>query len=152
MRRLGGRPVLPCFMFFVVMLSVGWGQSLTGPTADEIAARMVVKNAERRAALEHYASERTYRVEYKGTGGEHFGVIVVHAEYSAPDQKRFTVVSETGSKFICEKVLRRLVESEREAGQKTNRLQMALSTDNYEVVLAGEVQMDGAKAWVLKVS
>src|ERR1700733_14141907 len=152
MRRLGGRPVLPCFMFFVVMLSVGWGQSLTGPTADEIAARMVVKNAERQAALEHYASERTYRVEYKGTGGAHFGELAVHAEYSAPGQKRFTVESEAGSKLICERVLRRLVESEQEASQTANRMQTMLSAENYHLDLVGEEQIDGARAWVLKVS
>src|SRR5580692_1775821 len=136
MWRLAGRPVLPCLMLYVTMLNAGWGraQSLTSPTADEIVARMVVKNAERQATLEHYVSERTYRVEYKGTGGEHTGEIVVHAEYSAPDQKRFTVMSESGSKLICEKVLRRLVESEQEAAQKTNRMQLALSTENYDVV------------------
>jgi hypothetical protein len=141
-------------MLSVTMLKVGWGsaQGLTSPTADEIVARMVVKNAERQAALEHYVSDRTYRVEYKGTGGEHFGEIVVHAEYSAPNQKRFTVVSEAGSKLICEKVLRRLVEGEQEATQKTNRMQTMLSAENYNVELVGTEQVDGIRAWVLKVS
>jgi hypothetical protein len=139
-------------MLSVAMVNVGWAQGLTSPTVDEILARMVVKNAERQAALEHYASERTYRVEYKGTGGEHFGEIRVHAEYSAPDQKRFTVVSEAGSKLICQKVLRRLVESEQEASQTANRMQTMLSAENYHVELVGEEQVDGVRAWVLKVS
>jgi hypothetical protein len=153
MRQLVSRLVCTGFMFSAAVLYAGWAQAqATTRTAAEIVAQMQVMNAERLAALERYVSERTYRVEYKGTGGEHAAEIVVHAEYSAPDQKRFTVVSETGSKFICEKVLRRLVESEQEATQKTNRMQMALSMDNYSVVLAGEEQMDGAKAWVLKVS
>jgi hypothetical protein len=154
MPRLSRRLMVQSLMMCTMVLPAVWAraQNATNLTAEEIVAQMQVMNAERVAALEHYVSERTYRVEYKGTGGEHAGEIVVHAEYSAPDQKRFTVVSETGSKFICEKVLRRLVESEREAAQKTNRMQMALSMDNYDVVLAGEEQMDGAKAWVLKVS
>jgi hypothetical protein len=154
MWRLAGRPVLPCLMLYVTMLNAGWGraQSLTSPTADEIVARMVVKNAERQAALEHYVSERTYRVEYKGTGGEHFGEIVVHAEYSAPDQKRFTVVSESGSKLLCEKVLRRLVAGEQEATQAANRMQTMLSAENYNVELVGTERLDGMRAWVLKVS
>jgi hypothetical protein len=154
MPRLSRRLMVQSLMVCTMVLPAGWvrAQNATSRTAEEIVAQMQVMNAERLAALEHYVSERTYRVEYKGTGGEHMGEIVVHAEYSAPDQKRFTVVSETGSKFICEKVLRRLVESEREAAQKTNRMQMALSMDNYDVVLAGEEQMDGVKAWVLKVS
>ena len=70
----------------------------------------------------------------------------------APDQKRFTVVSESGSKFICEKVLRRLLEGEQEAMQKMNRMQTTLSPENYNVELVGEELIDGARAWVLKVS
>ncbi|HEX4575947.1 MAG TPA: hypothetical protein VH117_01245 [Edaphobacter sp.] len=154
MRQLVNRLVFTGFMFSAAMLYAGWAQaqSSTYPTAEEIVARMLVKNTERQATLEHYASERTYRVEYRGAGGEHAGEIVVHAEYSAPDQKRFVVVSESGSKLICERVLRRLVESEQEASQKANRMQMMLSTDNYNVALAGEEQVNGTKAWVLKVS
>jgi hypothetical protein len=91
-------------------------------------------------------------VKYAGTGGSHEGEIVVHAEYSAPDQKRFTVVSESGSKLICEKVLRRLVEGEQEAAQKANRMQTMLSAENYNVELVGEEEVDGARAWVLKIS
>jgi hypothetical protein len=148
------RRVAPGLLVSTVVLSAVWAQAQQQPslTAEEIVARVVVRNSERQAALEHYTSERTYRVEYKGTGGKHSGEIVVHAEYSAPDQKRFTVTSESGSKVICEKVLRRLVESEQEAGQKANRVQTALSADNYHVVLAGEERIDGVRVWVLKVS
>lgn len=154
MRHQKKRLVFSGFMFFAVMLYAGWvqAQNATSETAEEIVAQVQAKNAERLAALEHYVSERTYRVEYRGTGGEHSGKMVVHAEYSAPDQKRFTVVSESGSKLICEKVLRRLVESEQEAAQKANRMQMTLSMDNYNVALAGEERLDGVKAWLLKVS
>ena len=154
MRHQAKRRVFSGLMFSAVMLYAGWAQAqnATGETAQEIVAKVQVKNAERLAALEHYVSERTYRVEYRGTGGDHAGEMVVHAEYSAPDQKRLTVVSESGSKLICEKVLRRLVDSEQEAAQKANRMQMALSTDNYDVVLAGAERLDGVKAWVLKVS
>src|SRR5271154_1349692 len=121
-------------------------------TAEEIVTRMQTKNAERQAALEHYSSQRTYRVEYRGTGGEHWGEMVVHAEYTAPDQKRFSVISESGSKVICNRVLRRLIESEQEASQRDNRMQSALSAANYNLELAGEEQVDGVKAWLLKVS
>ena len=154
MRHQAKRLVFSGFMFSAVMLYAGWAQaqSSTSETADEIVAQVQAKNAERLAALEHYVSERTYRVEYRGTGGNHDGEIVVHAEYSAPDQRRLTVVSESGSKLICEKVLRRLVESEQEAAQTANRMQMALSMENYNVVLAGEERLDGVKVWVLKVS
>jgi outer membrane lipoprotein-sorting protein len=150
---LSGKPAVQVVMVCMAVLSPVWvwAQSQKSPTAEEIVARMGVRNAERQAALEHYASERTYRVEYKGTGGKHSAEILVHAEYRAPDQKRFVVISQSGSKFICEKVLRRLLEGEQEAMQKMNRMQTTLSPENYDVELVGEEQIDGARAWVLKV-
>lgn len=126
------------------------------PAAAEIVARMLERNKERQAALAHYESERTYRVEYTGTGGEHHAQIEVRAEFTGPDQKRLTVVSESGPKFLCEKVLRRLVESEEEAGAQTNRTQMTLSPENYSVELVREetVMIPGGtvRAWVLHVT
>jgi hypothetical protein len=126
------------------------------PTAKQIVARMLEMNRERLAALEHYESERTYRVEYKGTGGEHRAEIRVHAEYLGPEQKRLTVVEESGSKFICEKVLRKLVEGEQEAAAQANRTQTTLGPENYDAVLVGEETIGaagaGVKAWVLQVA
>src|SRR5260370_24785111 len=87
----------------------------------------------------------------KGTGGAHSGEMVVDVDYSA-EQKHMTIVSETGSKMICERVLRKLVESEVEDSQRANRMQMMLSPENYNVELVGEESMDGVRAWVLEVS
>ncbi|HXC94285.1 MAG TPA: hypothetical protein VNU92_01235 [Edaphobacter sp.] len=64
-----------------------WAEDAKAITAEEILERMQARNAARQAALEHYSSERTYRVEYRGTGGTHAGEIVVHAEYSAPERR-----------------------------------------------------------------
>jgi hypothetical protein len=127
------------------------------PTADEVMTRMVEKNGERLAALEHYTTERTYDVHYAGTGGEHKAEIKVRAEYTGPEQKQFTVVEESGSKFICEKVLRKLVESEQEASGRANRIQMALSPENYDAEIVGEETIavgDGApvRTWMLRVT
>ena len=63
------------------------------PAVAEIVARMLEKNKERTAALEHYESERTYKVEYTGTGGEHHAALQVRMVYAGPDQKQFTVES-----------------------------------------------------------
>ena len=134
-----------------------WGQQglvaagLAHPTADEIAARMMAKNAERQAELQSWTSERTYRVEYHGVGGAHEGEIEVKAEY-VDGHKRLTVVSESGSKVICERVLRKMVESEQEAAESSNRMQTALTPANYNLELVGEETVDGVRAWVLHVS
>jgi len=158
-------------MMVRVMLALGllgmaaaWGQSASAktegmgrPTVDEVMVRMVEKNSERLAMLERYTTERTYDVHYAGTGGEHKAEIKVRAEYTGPEQKQFTVVEESGSKFICEKVLRKLVESEQEASGRANRMQMALSPENYDAEIVGEETIaagDGApvRAWVLQVT
>ncbi|HWW97953.1 MAG TPA: hypothetical protein VNY74_09650 [Edaphobacter sp.] len=153
MPRLSRRPVVQSLMVCAMVLPAVWtlAQNQTGPTAEEIVARMLVRNSAQQAALEQYVSVRTYRVEYTGTGGKHLGEIVVRAEYRAPDQKQFVMISQSGSKFICEKVLRRLVDGEQEAMQKMNRMQTTLSAENYDVELVGEEEIDGARAWVLKV-
>jgi hypothetical protein len=97
-------------------------------------------------------------VHYAGTGGEHNAEIRVHAEYEGPDRKKLTVVSESGSKFICEKVLRKIVDGEMEASDKTNRIQMTLSPENYDAKLVGEEVINtpdggsGVRAWVLNVT
>jgi len=126
----------------------------TRPTAAEIVTRMLEKNKQRLAALEHYESERTYRVEYTGTGGEHHAELQVHAVYTGPNRKRFTV--ESGSKFLCDKVLRRLLESEQEAGAQSNRTQTTLGPENYAADLVGEETVATAggpvRTWVLRMT
>jgi hypothetical protein len=117
---------------------------------------MLEKNKERLAALQHYESERTYRVEYAGTGGNHSAEMRVKAEYTGPDKKQFTVESQSGSTFMCDKVLRKLVESEKEASAQSNRMQTTLGPENYDAELAGEEAVatpDGpVRAWVLRVT
>lgn len=122
------------------------------PSADQIVSRLMEKNDERQRDLASYTSERTYRVEYHGTGGEHHGEIEVHAVYDEQGKKRLTVVSQSGSKLICERVLRKMVETEEEASEKSNRVQMMLSPQNYQFELLGQETIDGMEAWILRVS
>jgi outer membrane lipoprotein-sorting protein len=164
MRRIGGgfgqRMSVRGLVSLALMgtVAAAWGQNAARPSADEVLARMLEKNRERLAALERYTTERTYEVYYTGTGGEHKAELKVRAEYTGPDEKRFTVESESGSKFICDKVLRKLVESEQEAGDRANRMQSALNAENYNAKIVGEelVEPPGAgqaeKAWVLEVT
>jgi len=151
-----------------VFLSVGLivvgsarGQVLAGspvrPTADAVLERMLQRNGERLVALEHYSTERTYQLHYTGVGGAHTAEIRVLAEYTGPGQKRLTVESESGSKILCDKVLRRLVDSEREAGGSASRMQSTLSPENYDAEIVGEEMVESlekgapTRAWVLHV-
>ena len=82
----------------------------------------------------------------------------MHAEYTGPEHKQLTIMSESGSKYICEKVLRKLVEGEQEAADGANRVRTSLGPENYDAELVGEEVVDwpgvepGTRAWILKVT
>ena len=122
------------------------------PTAEEIVARMNARDRERQTALASYGSVRTYRVTYKGPMGDRSAEVLARMDFSAPDQKHFTVLSESGSAIFCRKVLRKMMEAEQEGALQANHLKAMLSADNYHLKLVGEDEIDGVKTWVLEVS
>jgi hypothetical protein len=153
MRHRAKAQMFPCLLFSVALACTELlhGQSRTTPTADEIVRRMLVKNDERQTALEHYRTDRTYQLDYDGTGGRHHAEMIVRAEYQAPGRKNFTVLSESGSKLLCREVLRRLVDKEEETSEKTDWQRAMFSIDTYTVQLVGQEQLGGVNTWVLKV-
>lgn len=114
--------------------------------ADQIARKLQEKNAQRAAALEQFTSTRIYRMQYRGFPGDRDAEMVVHVKFRAPNSKQFTVVSQTGSKFVIEHVFKKLLEGEQEAANEENRQQTALTTANYDFTSAGyETTPDGAQ-------
>jgi hypothetical protein len=95
------------------------------------------KNALRAAALTRFEGTRVYRVQYRGFPSDHDAEMVVHVIFHAPSSKEFTVVSQTGSKFIGDRIFKKLLEGEQEAGNEENRRRSALSTENYDFTMAG---------------
>ena len=95
------------------------------------------KNALRAAALTRFEGTRIYRVQYRGFPSDHDAEMVVHVTFHAPSSKEFTVVSQTGSKFIGDRIFKKLLEGEQEAANEENRKRSALSTENYEFTMAG---------------
>lgn len=129
-------------------------QQLTSPlTAGQVIQAMQARNAERTAALESYTATRVYHIEYKGFPGNREAGITVHVKFTAPSSKQFTVVSETGSKFLIEHVLKRLLESEKEAANPESQRQLALNAENYEITLLRyETGVEDSGHYVLKLA
>lgn len=76
----------------------------------------------------------------------------VRVSYRAPGTKRFTVISESGSKFILTRVFHKLLESEQESsGDEANRDNVALTTDNYRFTLRGCEVDSGRDLYVMDV-
>src|SRR6202522_3386701 len=105
--------------------------------ADQVVQRLMEKNKERWDTLQHYTGTRSYRLEYRGFPGSADATMEVEVNFDAPASKRFTVVSSTGSKLIQNRVFHRLLESEEQAGDSSNRKHTELGPDNYNFTLAG---------------
>jgi outer membrane lipoprotein-sorting protein len=101
----------------------------------EVVANLVAGNAERAKALESYSGRRTYRLDYHGFPGNLQSEMIVEVIYRAPSTKKFTVISEKGSKLIINRVFHKLLEIEEEALNTKNRQETALNELNYEFTL-----------------
>jgi hypothetical protein len=105
--------------------------------ADQVVQRLLEKNKERAEGLQHYSGKRSYRLEYRGFPTSAEATMDVEVNFDAPASKRFTIVSSTGSKLILNRVFHRLLESEEQAGDLSNRKHTELGPDNYTFSLAG---------------
>ena len=121
-------------------------------TVDQVIARLEQKDHERAQALREFEGSRTYHLEYHGMGGSKEADMKVQMNFQAPASKRFTVISQDGSKFIIDHVLKKLLQSEQEAQDPNNRRATALSRENYEFsLLRYEQRLDGSHVYVLDV-
>ncbi len=140
-------------VFSLLCSGAAWAAPDGGePTVEQIVATMTLRNRQRAAELRNYTGERTYRLLYKGFPGNKEAEIEVCSSYVAPNSKAFSIVSQSGSPFIVNKVLKRLLDSEQEAASEEQQQRTALTTDNYQFELIGREVADQRQAYVLRVS
>ena len=102
---------------------------LTTHTAAEIVEQMRVHNQARVAALKHLKSTRHYEVDYRGFATTLAARMDVEYEFDSATGKNFRIVSQSGSKLLLDKVLKRALDSEKEASQ--DKSLTALTPANY---------------------
>ena len=139
-------------LFFAASLAVSGASAQITPalptlSADQIVERLIEKNKERAQALQHYIGKRSYRLEYRGFPASADATMEVEVNFDAPGSKHFTVLTQTGPKMIQNRVFQRLLDSEAQAGDATNRQHTELGPDNYNFMLD---RVDGAN-YVLTV-
>jgi hypothetical protein len=117
-------------------------------TAPEIVEHMLLHNRTQADALKHYQGLRHYQVQYKGLANL-VGKMDVAVTYDAASGKSFRIVSQSGSKLLCDKVLKKAVDSEAEAAQDQSAT--ALTPANYKFLLAGTESLAGRTAYILDV-
>jgi len=117
----------------------------------EVVANLVARNAERAKALESYTGHRIYQLDYHGFPGNLQSQMIVKIVYRAPSTKKFTIISESGSKLLINRVLHKLLESEEEALKANNRQESALNEINYDFTLIGVERTAERSCYVLAV-
>jgi len=109
--------------------------------ANVIVDKLIAASARRSALLRGYRGTRFYHLQYHGLLGTRDASMQVLTTYTAPDQRNFSIVSETGSKLLLNRVLMKALESEKEAFQ--NQKQIELSPANYQFDLLGTDRTTG---------
>ena len=149
------RGINPCLAVLFVAIAAGAGpqNSLAQPAAGLSLAQIVdqiqVHDQARTRAMKNYHSTRHYAVEYRGFPADLSAAMVVEASFDAATGKSFRVVSQSGSKFLAERVLKRAIDSEKEASQ--DKGSTALSTANYKFNLLRTETLGSGPAYVIDV-
>jgi predicted DNA-binding protein len=78
--------------------------------------------------------------------------MTVDVRYQSRDDKQFTVVSQSGSKFLFAHVLKGLLDGEKEAASAENQKRTDLNAENYNFALTGVEATPGGPQYVLSVT
>jgi hypothetical protein len=144
------RRFLPTLMllFFGVEV-IGQQMTVSVPlTADEVIQHVVEMNNARAKALEGYSSLRTYHLECHCVSHKKADM-VVRIDYQAPDKKEFTIVSESGSGTVRNKVFKKLLEAEQESMRDENQQRSAITPENYAFQISDYQKTETDEFYVL---
>jgi hypothetical protein len=126
-------------LFLLIWAATGLAQTVilqTGvavrPTLEQVVDNLIAKNAERGLALQSYQSRRFYRLDYTGFPTSLKAEMVVDMLYEAPATKTFKIVSQSGPKWMIERIFKGLMQAEQEALNTKNRERVALDRRNYQ--------------------
>jgi outer membrane lipoprotein-sorting protein len=137
------------------MLGLALNSSGSAPNAplpvEQVAKKLEERNAFRAAALAQFHGTRTYRMQYFGFPGQREAEMVVKVTYRAPDTKEFTIVSQSGSKYIVDHVLKKLLQDEQDCSKGDARRSIELNTQNYKFSFAGYEPSKDGDQYVLNV-
>lgn len=101
------------------------------------------------ARLQHYRALRHYAVEYRGFFRTVVAKMDVEVNYDVSSGKSFRIISQSGSRVLCQKVLKRAVDSEKDAS--LDRGATALTPVNYRFYLVGSENLAARPAYILDV-
>ena len=142
---------LALFLFSASPVSA-WGPA--APPAPGLPLNRIVASIQQHLAyqaneLDSYDATRHYAVKYTGFDISIAAQMVVQVHFDHASGKSFRILSQSGSKLLCDKVLKKAVESEKEAAQDKNST--ALTPANYRFQLLGTELLNGRPSYLLHV-
>jgi hypothetical protein len=141
-----------CAMAFLIMSfpAIGQTTNISAPlSADEVMQRVAQMNEARSKALESYSGIRSYHLECHCLSHKNADM-VVRTDYQAPNKKEFTIVSESGSGTVRERVFKKLLEAEQESMREENQQRTAMTPENYTFQLLDYKKSDTDEFYVLE--
>lgn len=140
----------------VVLIFIGaslWPAHASAPALTNLPLAQILASMEhhdqiQREGLKHYKAVRQYHVEYHGLANLE-AQMEVEVDFEATSGKSFRILSQSGSKILGEKVLKRAMDSEKEASQDSGAT--AMMQANYRFQLLGSESVDGRPAFILNV-
>jgi hypothetical protein len=139
---------------FVALAAAAWPESradgaIPASTSAQIVEQMTLRDQARHQELKHYHSLRHYLVEYRGFSADLTAKMDVKANYNIESGKSFQIISQSGSNFLIEKVLKRAIDSEKEASREKGTT--ALTSAHYKFKLLGSEMLNTRPAYILDV-
>ena len=131
-------------------MAVGQVAEPPATKADEVMAQVFIRDRQREKISQGYVGERRYVFD-NNKWHKHAELLV--AVKGDPDgSKHFEVLNEEGWKSANRRVLRKMVESESETSQPTNRPKSLLTTENYSFSLLRSEVVEGRPTYVIDVA
>jgi hypothetical protein len=118
-------------------------------TAPDVVERMVQADNDRLAALGGYTGFRHYQFENKKSNKR--AEVTARMTCDGAGVKTFEVVSESGSGFVRNHIIRKMIDAEREASEKGERHNTRIIPANYDFRLIGTEDRDGRSNYVLEI-
>ena len=100
-------------------------------------------------SLQSYEGLRHYSVVYRGFARTISASMDVEMTYDTSSGKSFRITSQKGSGMLCDKVLKKALDSERDAS--LDKASTALNSSNYKFQLVGTDQVGGRLEYILSV-
>jgi hypothetical protein len=134
---------------FGLLMLAAVNSTTAQPTAAEVVQRMAQADGRRNSAFCGYSGMRHYTLQNKRFNKR--TEASVHVICTGTGAKSFQVVSETGSRLIGDRVIRKMVEAEAEASQIGEHEQNRILPKNYDFRLLGTEVADGRLNYVLEI-